>query len=112
MSDSANPSPAPLSPSTARPKAVSPEIRIYSHSSLFYWWPVWFFGFLFALWTFVDNDRLVIVGHKSIIKKGVAEQDQREILTIQVDADEDVKKRLLSDSEKVPDHPDQYAPKL
>ena len=28
-----------------------PEMRIYSHSALFYWWPVWVFGFLFALIT-------------------------------------------------------------
>jgi hypothetical protein len=25
------------------------EIIIYSHSTLFYWWPAWLFGFLFAI---------------------------------------------------------------
>lgn len=37
------------------------EIRVYSHSPLFYWWPVWLFGFLFSLLTLMDGDRLVIV---------------------------------------------------
>lgn len=27
---------------------VLPDLHIYSHSSLMYWWPVWFFGFIFA----------------------------------------------------------------
>jgi hypothetical protein len=37
------------------------EIRIYSHSPLFYWWPVWLFAFIFALVTLADNNRLAIV---------------------------------------------------
>lgn len=28
-----------------------PGIRIYQHSSLMYWWPVWLIGFIFAIWT-------------------------------------------------------------
>ena len=35
--------PAPLLP--PRPT----EIKIYSHSSLFYWWPVWLLGYILAL---------------------------------------------------------------
>jgi hypothetical protein len=37
------------------------EIRVYSHSMLFYWWPVWLFGFIFALWTLMENHRLAII---------------------------------------------------
>src|SRR5436190_3116308 len=29
------------------------EIRVYSHSMLFYWWPVWAVGYLFALLTWM-----------------------------------------------------------
>jgi len=29
--------------------AALQEIKIYSHSTLLYWWPAWAFGFLFAL---------------------------------------------------------------
>jgi hypothetical protein len=26
-----------------------PEVRVFSHSTLFYWWPAWLFGFVIAL---------------------------------------------------------------
>ena len=29
--------------------ATAQEITVYGHSTLFYWWPAWAFGFLFAL---------------------------------------------------------------
>lgn len=32
-----------------------PQIRIYGHSSLFYWWPVWVVGYLMALVTFIQG---------------------------------------------------------
>jgi hypothetical protein len=31
---------------------VLPDVRIYSHSSLLYWWPVWLSGFIFAAVTY------------------------------------------------------------
>lgn len=31
------------------PDAAQKEIKIYSHSTLFYWWPAWAFGFVGAL---------------------------------------------------------------
>jgi hypothetical protein len=37
------------------------EIRLISHSNLFYWWPVWALAFFMALWTYVENHRLAIV---------------------------------------------------
>jgi lysylphosphatidylglycerol synthetase-like protein (DUF2156 family) len=46
------------------PVAVPPgqrEIRVYSHSSLFYWWPVWAVGFIIAFLTFFDGHRMAIV---------------------------------------------------
>ena len=45
------------------------EIRVYSHSPLFYWWPVWLFGFIFSLVTLMDNDRMVIVPGEALIVK-------------------------------------------
>lgn len=51
----------PNAPST--PSAPTPprEIRIVSHSSLFYWWPVWAVGFLLALITLFTGDRMAAV---------------------------------------------------
>lgn len=37
------------------------EIRIISHSTLFYWWPVWALGFLMAVITLFSPDRMAIV---------------------------------------------------
>jgi hypothetical protein len=37
------------------------EVRIYSHSPLFYWWPVWAVGFIMALLTLTDGHLMAIV---------------------------------------------------
>jgi hypothetical protein len=37
------------------------EIIVISHSGLFYWWPVWALGFVFALATWIDGHLLAIV---------------------------------------------------
>jgi hypothetical protein len=56
------------------------EIRIYSHSPLFYWWPVWLFGFLFALITAADGERVAIVpGSSLLVKEHVGQQQQQEV---------------------------------
>jgi len=52
-------SPPPAMPATL-PKHPD-TIRIYSHSMLFYFWPVWALGYFFALWTFVDGHRVAFV---------------------------------------------------
>jgi hypothetical protein len=45
------------------------EIRIYSHSTLFYWWPVWAAGFIMAIWTAIDGHRLAVVPNGTTIEK-------------------------------------------
>jgi hypothetical protein len=37
-----------------------PEIRIYSHSALFYWWPIWVVGFVIAGLTALQGEIVVI----------------------------------------------------
>jgi hypothetical protein len=37
------------------------EIKLYSHSIIFYWWPVWLVGYLMALLTYLDGGRMVVV---------------------------------------------------
>jgi len=41
--------------------STEPELVIYGHSPLLYWWPVWVAGFLMALWTYADNHHMVLV---------------------------------------------------
>lgn len=48
-------------PAKGYPGTESREVRIYSHSALFYWWPVWMCGYIMAAWTWVDGHRLAIV---------------------------------------------------
>lgn len=55
------PPPAGATSSGARPPHKTSEIKLISHSSLFYWWPVWACAFFMALWTFVEGNRLAIV---------------------------------------------------
>ena len=35
-----------------------PSLTLYSHSRLFYWWPVWLIGFVFAGISYVSGDRV------------------------------------------------------
>lgn len=37
------------------------EVRVYSHSALYYWWPVWAVGFLMSALTWADGGRMVVV---------------------------------------------------
>jgi hypothetical protein len=37
-----------------------PEVRIYSHSNLFYWWPVWAIGYVLALATYLQGQPIQI----------------------------------------------------
>lgn len=51
------------------------EIKLISHSALFYWWPVWLAGFFMAGWTLVENSRMTTVPHDATLKSGVTETD-------------------------------------
>jgi hypothetical protein len=64
MSTTPTPTPtAPAAPPAPRPPGGDQpaEIVIFSHSSLFYWWPVWVTGFLMAAYTFWAGDRMLVV---------------------------------------------------
>jgi len=64
-----------MPPPSAQPGSSLPsephlrEIRLYQHSQLFYWWPVWVCGFIMAIWTFVDGHRLAIVPNGTKIER-------------------------------------------
>jgi hypothetical protein len=45
------------------------EIRIISHSTLFYWWPVWAVGFIMAAITGLSEFRVAFVPHNSFYAK-------------------------------------------
>jgi hypothetical protein len=41
------------------------EIVIISHSPLFYWWPVWFFGYVIAAITYFEDTHAAFVPHNT-----------------------------------------------
>jgi len=66
---------APIPPPALIPPAiaVAPRgIRIVSHSNLFYWWPVWFVGFLLTFLTLVNGHYMVIVPRDAVVLKDAA----------------------------------------
>jgi hypothetical protein len=61
-------------PPSATPAPVTPDdvqIKIVSHSSLFYWWPVWAMGFLLAILTRFDGHLMAVVPGDEEKWKGV-----------------------------------------
>ena len=70
-STTTNPPPAPA-PSGVYPPAGARgprEIKLVSHSPIFYWWPIWLLGFVMALVTLVDNHRLAILPHETKVQE-------------------------------------------
>jgi hypothetical protein len=56
----ANPPPAAPTPVTPTPRKRH-EIVIVSHSSLFYWWPIWAVGFVLAIVSYFWGERVALV---------------------------------------------------
>ena len=54
-STSPPPAPVPPHPAAPRPRKESRELTIISHSNLYYWWPVWAFGFIMAIITYFEG---------------------------------------------------------
>jgi hypothetical protein len=50
--------PAPAAPTRSQDDV---QIRIVSHSNLFYWWPVWAIGFILGLMTLLFGEHMAIV---------------------------------------------------
>lgn len=55
-------------------QSKSDELAVYHHSNLFYWWPVWFFGYVMAGITYFGNM------HLAVVPEGTVAIAKREIL--------------------------------
>jgi hypothetical protein len=55
------PATTPAAPAVKPRTTEYQEIKIVSHSNLFYWWPVWAIGFALGLWSLVDQHVMAIV---------------------------------------------------
>jgi hypothetical protein len=74
------------SPPSAQPQAAvrvpdqRREIKIVSHSTLYYWWPVWAIGFLLAIITATSGTRMAVVPSGTtpgLAKSGEAKTDDK-----------------------------------
>jgi hypothetical protein len=54
----------------AKAAADNREIVIVSHSTLFYWWPVWAVGFLLGLLSLFSGQRMAVFPEKSEVVRG------------------------------------------
>ena len=72
------PTPSPATPQppgatstgTRGPSKMS-EIKLISHSNLFYWWPVWALAFFLSAWTYLEGNRLAVIPpHARVAKIG------------------------------------------
>src|SRR6516162_2068458 len=57
--------PQPAAPTPPPPRPARREVVVISHSTLFYWWPVWVIGFVLAIITWFTGDRVALVPEKS-----------------------------------------------
>jgi hypothetical protein len=61
------------------------EIVIISHSTIFYWWPVWLVGFLMAAYTYLDGHLMALVPRGTVAEssRAVAGHDgPRDVLVL------------------------------
>lgn len=85
---------APQGPRTR----ANTEIKLISHSNLYYWWPVWVLAFFMAGWTYFENTRLAIVPpHGEVEKLG----DGKYALTFKTDKKDPLNSRSLEDAAKL-----------
>jgi len=74
MSTAATPQAKPTPPHLAPPK----EIVIFSHSSLFYWWPVWAACIIMGSISYFSGEVMAIVPVGTEVKKGVLTVEKNE----------------------------------
>ena len=78
------PPPTPGTPSATTltgqlpaPAAHGPrEIKLVSHSPIFYWWPIWLLGYVMALVTFAEGHRLAILPHDTEVRRLSSDQPE------------------------------------
>lgn len=74
------PAPAAIRPAVTRGPR---EIKLVSHSPIFYWWPIWVLGFLLAFITYLDGTRLAILPSGARVVQVTKEEKQS---TYQIEA--------------------------
>jgi hypothetical protein len=110
MSTPSHPPESPLP--TAKAPEGEAEIKIISHSNLFYWWPVWAVGFLMFLLTFIDGHRMAVVpadshAHRAleVSVDAAGTKEPREVIVLPKPKDAKHAKQLPPEDKDEPDPP-------
>lgn len=75
-SSTAPPMPSPSQMPLPVPVHRGPrEIKLVSHSPIFYWWPIWLLGYIMALVTLSDGTRLAILPANSEVRALADDKD-------------------------------------
>jgi hypothetical protein len=61
--------PAGLATPVVEAPVPDEQIRVYGHTNLLYWWPVWLLGFVFAGLTWMDGHRMAVVPAGTVVEK-------------------------------------------
>src|SRR5262245_23771158 len=70
---------------TSTNKSPPKEVVVISHSPIFYWWPVWFVGFLMAAWTYLEGHLMAVVPAGTVAESARAvggHDDPRDVLVL------------------------------
>jgi hypothetical protein len=106
------PNPTPSQTPATTPPRESNEVVVYSHSNIFYWWPVWALGFIMSIVTLIDGHLMATVpsGTKAM-KVTVTEKDkdgkeiQREAEVLVLPDGKHITRAGKVDAKKNPDAP-------
>src|ERR1022692_1080581 len=79
---------------------MSTELRIISHCTLFYWWPVWACGFIMFAISMFDSHRLAVIPagtteHREYAKLAPTEEDKKIAAAKEIDPTESKRDALI-----------------
>lgn len=93
---STQPDPAAMAQTTSptRPE----EVRVYSHSALYYWWPVWLLGLILGGLTWWGGERMYVFPGDAVPKRSwevSKEKDKKEVMEgVLMERSDNLRKRL------------------
>lgn len=72
------------------------EIKLISHSMLFYWWPIWVMGFTMAAITYLEDHRLAILPSHTIVQEKPTTNPN--VITYEFTVDKGQETKVLKDA--------------
>jgi hypothetical protein len=90
------------------------EIKLVSHSPIFYWWPIWLLGYVMALITYFEGHRLAVLPPETLVQHQKDTSDEkvdRYTLSVPKNATTRSLERAVENSAD-PTRPDAFRPRM